>query len=545
VAMKVIRVERDSAGICARFLREARVQGQLEHPSIVPVYDLDVGPDGAIYFTMKRVLGLTLADVIDGLRANDPSIVPHYSRRKLLTAFGSVCLAIEFAHSRGVIHRDLKPENVMLGDFGEVYVLDWGVAKVTGETDDGVFDQDQASTVKTAVGSYVGTLGYMSPEQRCGTDVDERSDVYGLGAILFELLTLEPLHSGNAGEVSASTVSGVDARASIRAPKAEVPPELELLCVKATALDPEDRPASARDLQQAVERYLDGDRDVERRRELSMGHALTAKKLLGSTLNSLGAEDRALAMREVGRAVALDPLNEVALTTMATLLLEPPRETPPEVQASIDASRAKSQNEVTMAGFVTYAGFLLLFLPITFFMGLREWGWMIAASSFLALTSIGCWIQGRWPSRAKSYAILACSAIAFACIGRICGPLVLVPTAALGMSAGYGLHPDRGVRGTAWAMMSSAFLVPLLLEATGVLPSSYRFTNGEITVIPHMTELAQLPSLVFVSTGTMLMLIATGKYVGRVSDALRSAEAKLFLQAWQLGQLVPSSSKIG
>ncbi|MEO6420090.1 MAG: serine/threonine-protein kinase, partial [Polyangiaceae bacterium] len=314
VAMKVIRAEKDSVGLRARFLREARVQGQLEHPSIVPVYDLDTGPDGAIYFTMKRVLGLTLADVIDGLRARDPSIVPHYSRRKLLTAFGSVCLAIEFAHSRGVIHRDLKPENVMLGDFGEVYVLDWGVAKVTGETDDGVFDQDQASTLKTAAGSYVGTLGYMSPEQRCGTEVDERSDVYGLGAILFELLTLESLHTGNAGEVSASTVSGVDARASVRCPKAEVPPELELLCVQATALNPEERLGSARDLQQAVERYLDGDRDVERRRDLSIAHAATAKKLLGSTLNSLGAEDRALAMREVGRAVALDPLNEVALT---------------------------------------------------------------------------------------------------------------------------------------------------------------------------------------------------------------------------------------
>ena len=137
VAMKVVRS--DAAGLAwmrERFLREARIQGQLEHPCIVPVYDLGMGPDGATYFTMKRVRGATLEDVVDALRAGDPEAERKWSRRRLLSAFSTVCGAVDYAHSRGVVHRDLKPGNVMLGDFGEVYLLDWGLAKVTGEADE-------------------------------------------------------------------------------------------------------------------------------------------------------------------------------------------------------------------------------------------------------------------------------------------------------------------------------------------------------------------------------------------------------------------------
>src|SRR5580658_2376447 len=179
----------------ARFVREALVQGQLEHPSIVPVYDLGTRPDGATFFTMKRVRGLTLQEIVRGLREGDPAVTRAYSRRRLLTSMSSACLAVSFAHSRGIVHRDLKPENVMLGDFGEVYVLDWGVARVL---DDSWAQRAHQASVgvsapigQTLAGALVGTPGYAAPEQVQGDRrVGERSDVYALGAILFELLAL-------------------------------------------------------------------------------------------------------------------------------------------------------------------------------------------------------------------------------------------------------------------------------------------------------------------------------------------------------------------
>ena len=132
IARKLMRA--DHAGdpeARARFLREVQVQGQLEHPAIVPVYDLDEGGGGAPSFTMKTIRGRTLHEIIAALRTGEPDAARQYTRHKLLSAFGGVCLAIDYAHQRGVLHRDLKPSNLMLGDFGEVYVLDWGIAKIT------------------------------------------------------------------------------------------------------------------------------------------------------------------------------------------------------------------------------------------------------------------------------------------------------------------------------------------------------------------------------------------------------------------------------
>src|SRR5262249_17778837 len=142
----------DSATARRRFLHEARVQGQLEHPSIVPVYDLDLDEQGRPFFTMKRVRGLTLERVLERLREDDPDVVKRFSNRKLLTALAQVCLRIDYAHARGVLHRDLKPGNIMLGDFGEVYVLDWGLAKVVGEEEaDG-----EAESIPGTMGPVVG-----------------------------------------------------------------------------------------------------------------------------------------------------------------------------------------------------------------------------------------------------------------------------------------------------------------------------------------------------------------------------------------------------
>jgi serine/threonine-protein kinase len=230
VAMKVVHRSRGSrSDMRTRFLREARVQGQLEHPAIVPVYDVDVLPDGALYFTMKRIRGVTLADVVELLAAKDDAAQKEYSRRRLLTAFSSVCLAVDFAHTRGVLHRDLKPENVMLGAYGEVYVLDWGVAKVDGDVEDAVESSapDMIDDTKTLAGALVGTPGYMAPEQLEGKTVDRRADVYALGVVLFELLTYETLHPrAPTNATLASTLTGAEDRLATLAQAREVPPEL-------------------------------------------------------------------------------------------------------------------------------------------------------------------------------------------------------------------------------------------------------------------------------------------------------------------------------
>src|SRR6185437_2587400 len=134
---------------------------------------------------MRRIQGVTLADVIDGLARGDEQLTARFSRRKLLTAFSSVCMTVQYAHSRGVVHRDLKPQNIMLGEYGEVYVLDWGIAKVL-----------EGGEELSEVGRAIGTLGYMAPEQARGGVVDGRADVYALGVILFEILAGEHVLAG-------------------------------------------------------------------------------------------------------------------------------------------------------------------------------------------------------------------------------------------------------------------------------------------------------------------------------------------------------------
>jgi serine/threonine-protein kinase len=264
VALKELRPDRrDNPAAAARFLDEAKITGQLEHPGIVPVYELVQPCEGQACYSMRFVGGRTLADAIrDYHRKRHAGEAGPLDLRELLTAFVGVCNAIAYAHSRGVLHRDLKPANVALGDFGEVLVLDWGLAKVVGK------HEEPASLLPVAVGQadgrgetrqgqVLGTPAYMPPEQARGRVdlVDRRSDVYSLGAVLYEVLTGQPPFGGADAQEALKNVIQ-EPVVPPRQRVATTPPALQAVCLKAMAKEPGDRYPAARELARDVERWL-------------------------------------------------------------------------------------------------------------------------------------------------------------------------------------------------------------------------------------------------------------------------------------------------
>ncbi|MDA1015652.1 MAG: serine/threonine-protein kinase, partial [Planctomycetota bacterium] len=258
VALKELRADRlDSPSHRDRFLFEAQVTGQLEHPGVVPVYDVHADSVSPSY-TMRFFRGRTLKEALDEYHQRQKAgQAEPVEFADLLNAFISICNTLEYAHSRGVIHRDLKGQNVVLGNFGEVIVLDWGLAKhcdaVVVAEDNAPVSADSSSS--TQVGAVVGTPAYMSPEQACGQSdqVGPATDIYALGVILFELLTGRP-------PFQAETTIKLLQKVIHEKPPVELlataPPPLAAICVKALSKQPEDRFVSARELANDVRRYL-------------------------------------------------------------------------------------------------------------------------------------------------------------------------------------------------------------------------------------------------------------------------------------------------
>lgn len=261
VALKELRPERaERPDARARLIREAQITGRLEHPFIVPIHELQ--SDGGSYYAMRLVRGETFAEAIAAHHAGKET----WDLRRLLAVFVQVCQAIAFAHSHGVVHRDLKPANIVLGNFGEVFVLDWGLARdmneaATASTDGDVADSADART--TRAGQVLGTPAYMSPEQAAGRSQDAgiAVDIFGLGGILFEILT------GQAPQARHASLSGAAMLARIaaepvppaRAMRPQAPAALEAIGSRALAYHPEARYGSALELAEDVRRWTLGE----------------------------------------------------------------------------------------------------------------------------------------------------------------------------------------------------------------------------------------------------------------------------------------------
>jgi eukaryotic-like serine/threonine-protein kinase len=271
VAMKLIEpvVSRTDSGI--RFVEEAQITGQLDHPNIVPVYEFGTAATGQLYFTMKLVSGQTLHELIAGLHGPDATssrALWDEALERILRLLLRVCEAVAFAHSRGVIHRDLKPANIMIGTHGQVYVMDWGLGLLLAgrrSTAPGPAPEASEGSIRTSGRSsratgVEGTPAYMAPEQALGqTDaIDARTDVFALGALLYQVLTgRPPFHASTTTEALA-----LAANATIVPPQdvaaQPLPPGLCDIAMRAMRRDPADRYQTAGELHGALEAFLRG-----------------------------------------------------------------------------------------------------------------------------------------------------------------------------------------------------------------------------------------------------------------------------------------------
>ena len=198
VAMKVLRPEvAEDAEFRTQLVAEAQATSQLDHPGIPPVYDIGISAQDRLYFTMKVIAGRTLRDILQDLAARKPDVEKEFTLHRLVSLLERILEPLHFGHEKGVIHRDLKPENVMLGEFGEVHVVDWGLARVRGKAKERrpVETTRSASGTTTVFGTIRGTPLYMSPEQMQGETetLDRRTDVYAASCLLYEMLTLHPV----------------------------------------------------------------------------------------------------------------------------------------------------------------------------------------------------------------------------------------------------------------------------------------------------------------------------------------------------------------
>ncbi|MBL0219159.1 MAG: serine/threonine protein kinase [Myxococcales bacterium] len=532
VAVKLMHGAHRDELTLGRFFREARVQGVLEHPAVVPVHDLGIDRDGNPYFVMKKLSGMSLQEV---LTSKDPSVAERWPRRTLLARLIDVCLAVEFAHSRGVIHRDIKPANIMIGDYGEAYVLDWGLAKVSaeGESFRGVAPLSGDDIGHTLVGDLLGTPGYMSPEQARGEAVDWRTDVFGLGCVLYEILTgFSAMPRGIAA--LAISVGAPHHRPSERT--SDIPPELDDLCVRATVANAADRP-TARELAAGLQAYLDGDRDDARRRELADEAVATARE----AARRPGDEGRAIAMRSASSALALDPSHQGAQEVLGSLLFDIPDTLPAEAVAAADQERGEVRQRVIRKAGFTYL-FSIFVLAGTFVLDVRQVWPIVLGIVLCATTSTYAFLLARRPMPMASpwfigFTLVNCATVSTT--GLIFGVLLMLPMFVIGSLSAFLSLPTRH---SPWTIIGIHLLpmgVLLTLELTGILPRSFDISAGTLVITPYALGITPLSLALVFGSSFLVQLGSTIDLQSGFRVAQEAAQNRIHAQTWHLKQLLP------
>jgi len=523
VALKRMRAADPSFELVERFLREARIQARLDHPAIAPVHDLGYDSNGLPYFTMKRVGGATLAALIEA-NTEKP--------QRLLRALVEVCQAAELAHTRRIVHRDLKPSNIMLGDYGEVYVLDWGVARVLAE--------DHATSAAgapdigsldgaTKAGALLGTPGYMAPEQVRGEPVGPAADVYALGAMLFEILAGEPLHPRH--DAIASTMANASHSPAQRNPARSVPPELDAICTAALASDPAERP-TARALATAIQGYLDGDRDIERRRAV-------ANELAAAAHAALAGGDHASAMRAAGRALAFDPDSREASAIVSSLVLSDPAETPAEVERALDREDQRLTRARSRRAVLPYASIFAVvpFLPLV---GVTSWTTLIAMfAAFAAMVAVTYLNARVGVPIAVTLVGHSCTVLLFS---RLVGPFVITPIMLCAILLSATSIPWLNRR--PWAIIAwtiGTVLLPFVLEWTGLFAPTWAMTPAGVLSFGAVFDQTKMQSVLLIM-GHVAALCLVALYARGIGRDRRDAQRRLFVQAYHLRHLLPKPS---
>jgi serine/threonine-protein kinase len=438
------------------------------------------------------------------------------------------------------VHRDIKPANIMLGDFGEVYVLDWGIARtidagapedeptvLSPGTPSPPLAAELVDDLQTRPGAILGTPAYMAPELRLGAPADPATDIYALGCVLHEIATGVQLHARSTAFRMAMATS---------APGGEGPPELAAICARATSIDRATRFASARALGGAVQAFLDGDRDLAARRELARHHIEEARAALA---RGDDAEDRRSAMRAAGRALALDPTATEAADLVTRLMHEPPRRVPDEVEhllEAIDTATAKTQGRL---GAVAMTGYLA-FVPLLLWTGIRDPAIVaaFAAVAMLAAAQVYAMTRRDRIPQGGIYVSACINAVLIALVCRLVGPFVIAPTLVLTTLMAFAVHPKFGRIRLVAGILTLGVAVPWALEAAGALAPTYRFEDGALVLASPVVRFSEAPVQLAFAAVLVSLVAITALLLRSMATRQRDATRQIELSAWHLRQLV-------